>query len=40
MGRRLERYGEVGIVDEVNGFGMEFFEKTESRVSTMPSLSL
>ena len=31
MGKRLERFGEVGIVDETNGFGMDFVEKTESK---------
>ena len=31
MGKRLERFGEVGIVDETNGFGVVFVEKTESR---------
>ena len=30
MGKRLERSGEVRIVDETNGFGLEFVEKTES----------
>ena len=29
MGKRLERFGEVGIVDEKNGFGQDFIEKTE-----------
>ena len=28
-GKRLERFGEVRIVDETNGFGLDFFEKTE-----------
>ena len=23
MGKRLERFGEVGIVDETNGFGLD-----------------
>ena len=30
MGKRLERFGEVGIIDERNGFGLVFVEKTES----------
>ena len=30
MGKRLERFGEVRIVDEMNGFGLEFVKKTES----------
>ena len=30
MGTRLKRFGEVGIVDETNGFGLDFVEKTES----------
>ena len=28
--KRLERYCEIGIVDETNGFGLDFVEKTES----------
>ena len=31
MGKRLERVGEVRIIDETNGFGLDFVEKTESR---------
>ena len=35
MGKRLERFGEVRIIDETNGFGLDIFkedfvEKTES----------
>ena len=30
MGKRLERFGEVRIIDETNGFGLDFAEKTES----------
>ena len=33
MGKRLERFGEVSEiwrVDETNGFGLDFVEKTES----------
>ena len=30
MGKRLERSREVRIVDETNGFGLDFVEKTES----------
>ena len=37
MGKRLERFGEVIIIDETNGFGLDFVEKTESRFwSTTP----
>ena len=32
MGKRLERFGEVGIVDETNGFGLDLVQKTESRL--------
>ena len=39
MGKRLERFGEVGIIGETNGFGLDFFEKTESRFwSTTPDV--
>ena len=39
MGKRLERFGEVRIIDETNGFGLEFVEKTESRFwSTTPDM--
>ena len=31
MGKRLEQFGEVRIVDETNGFGLDFVKKTESR---------
>ena len=34
MGKRLERFGEVGIADETNGFGLDFFERTESRFTS------
>ena len=30
MGKRLERFGEVGTVDEPNGFRLDFAEKAES----------
>ena len=30
MRKRLDRFDEVGIVDETNGSGLDFFEKTES----------
>ena len=30
MGKRLERFGEVRTVDETNGFGLDFVEKTET----------
>ena len=29
MGERLERFGEVRIIDETNGFGLDFVKKTE-----------
>ena len=29
MGKRLERFGEVRIIDEMNGFGLDFVKKTE-----------
>ena len=32
MGKRLERSGEVRIIDETNGFGLDFLEKTENRL--------
>ena len=39
MGKRLERFGEVRIIDETNGFGLDFVEKTESRLwSTTPDV--
>ena len=39
MGKRLERFGEVRIIDETNGFGVDFVEKTESRFwSTTPDV--
>ena len=39
MGKRLERFGEVRIIDETNGFGLDFLEKTESRFwSTTPDV--
>ena len=39
MGKRLERLGEVRIADETNGFGLNFFKKTESRFwSTTPDV--
>ena len=39
MGKRLERFGEVRVVDETNGFGLDFVEKTESRFwSTTPDV--
>ena len=30
MGKRLERFGEVRIVDETNGLGLDFVKKAES----------
>ena len=39
LGMRLQRFGEVRIVDETNGFGLDFVEKTESRLwSTTPDV--
>ena len=39
MGKKLERFDEVRIVDEKNGFGLDFVEKTESGVwSTTPEV--
>ena len=29
MGKRLERFGEAGIVDETGGFGLDIVEKAE-----------
>ena len=35
----LERSGEVRIIDETHGFGLDFVEKTESRFwSTTPDV--
>ena len=31
MGKRLKKFGELRIIDETNGFGLDFVEKTESR---------
>ena len=31
MRKRLERFGEIGIVAERNGLGLKFVEKTQSR---------
>ena len=28
MGKRLQRFGEVRIIDEMNGFGLDFVKKT------------
>ena len=40
MGKRLERFGEVRIIDETNGFGLDFVQKTESRFwSTTPDVT-
>ena len=39
LGERLERFGEVRIVGETNGFGLDFVEKTESGFwSTTPDV--
>ena len=37
MGKRLERFGEVRIVDETNGFGLDFVEKTSNRLGMIQS---
>lgn len=29
MGKRFERFGEVGIADETNSFGLDYVEKKE-----------
>ena len=31
MGKRSERFGEVRIIDETNGLGLDFVEKTDGR---------
>ena len=31
IGKRLERFGEAEIVDETNGFELDFVDKTYSR---------
>ena len=36
MEKRLERFGEVRIIDETNGFGLDFVEKTESGFDAPP----
>ena len=39
MGKKFERFGEVRIVDETNGFGLDFVKKTESGFwSTTPDV--
>ena len=39
MRKRLERFGEVGIVDEMNGFRLNCVKKTESGFgSAMPDV--
>ena len=39
MRKRLERFGKVRIVDETNGFGLDFIKKTESGIwSTTPDV--
>ena len=39
MGKRLERFDEVRLVDETNGSGLDIVEKTESRFwSTTPEV--
>ena len=30
MGKRSERFREVGVVDETNGFGLDFVKRIES----------
>ena len=39
MGKRLEQFGEVRLIDETNGFGLDFVDKTKSRSwSTTPDV--
>ena len=39
MGKRLERSGEVEIVNETSGYGLDFFKTIESRFwSTTPKV--
>ena len=39
MGKRLEQFGEVRIIYETNGFGVDFVKKTESKFwSTTPEV--
>ena len=39
MGKRLERFGEARIVDETNGFGLDFVKKIDFRFwSTTPDV--
>ena len=39
MGKRLERFGEVRLVDETNSFGLDFVKKTENGYkSTSPDV--
>ena len=39
MGKRLERFVKVRIVDKTNGFGLDFAKETESGVwSTTPDV--
>ena len=33
MGKRLEIFGELRIVDETNGFGLDFVEKSRGFIS-------
>ena len=41
MGKRLDRFGEVRMVDETNGFGQNFVKKTESGFwSTAPDVGV
>ena len=36
MGKRLERFDEVRIIDETNDFGLDFVEETKSRFRAPP----
>ena len=40
-GKKLARFGEVRIIDETNGFGLDFVKKTESGFwNTTPDVGL
>ena len=36
MGKRLERFGEVRIVDETNGFGLDFSRRQRVDIGAPP----
>ena len=39
MRKRLKRFGEAGIVDETDGFGLHFVKKAENRLRS-PTLGM